>query len=234
MLQLNNLSVSYGETAVLFDVSIDVNAGEVVALLGSNGAGKTTTLKAAAGLTPVRKGKVLLDGTEITNRSSYDVTGHGLAHSPEGRRMFPRLTVQENLVLGTRTKESKTRTGETLGEVFTMFPILKERRKQLAGLMSGGEQQMCAIGRALMARPRMLLLDEPSLGLAPLIVGEVFEVIRDISQSGVTVLLVEQNVAQALQVADRGYVMERGHIVLSGSANDLMNDPQLQKAYLGV
>jgi branched-chain amino acid transport system ATP-binding protein len=234
MLRLEDVSVSYGRSPALFGVSIEVAAGEVVALLGSNGAGKSTTLKAISGLATLTSGAIYLDDTRIDGKDSHEVVNLGVAHSPEGRRLFPGLTVLENLKLGAVSKESRAVQQHTLGEVFEMFPVLSERRKQSAGLLSGGEQQMCAIGRALMAKPRLLLLDEPSLGLAPRIISEVFQVIRKVRDTGVTVLLVEQNVAQSLRLADRAYVIERGRVSLEGKSADLLEDKELQRAYLGA
>jgi branched-chain amino acid transport system ATP-binding protein len=234
MLRLDKVSVSYGRSPALFGVSIEVAAGEVVALLGSNGAGKSTTLKAISGLASLTSGEIYLDDTRIDGKDSHAVVNLGVAHSPEGRRLFPGLTVLENLRLGAVSKEARAVQQHTLGEVFEMFPVLSERRKQSAGLLSGGEQQMCAIGRALMAKPRLLLLDEPSLGLAPRIISEVFQVIRKVRDTGVTVLLVEQNVAQSLRLADRAYVIERGRVSLEGKSADLLEDKELQRAYLGA
>lgn len=234
MLKLENVSVSYGRSPALFGVSLEVAAGEVVALLGSNGAGKSSTLKAISGLVAPTSGEITLDGRRIDGKDSHEVVNLGVAHSPEGRRLFPGLTVLENLKLGAVSKESRAVQQHTLDEVFQMFPVLSERRKQQAGLLSGGEQQMCAIGRALMAKPRLLLLDEPSLGLAPRIISEVFQVVRTVRDKGVTVLLVEQNVAQSLHLADRAYVIERGRVALEGKAADLLEDKELQRAYLGA
>jgi branched-chain amino acid transport system ATP-binding protein len=234
VLKLENVSVSYGRSPALFGVSLEVAAGEVVALLGSNGAGKSSTLKAISGLVAPTSGEITLDGRRIDGKDSHEVVNLGVAHSPEGRRLFPGLTVLENLKLGAVSKESRAVQQHTLDEVFQMFPVLSERRKQQAGLLSGGEQQMCAIGRALMAKPRLLLLDEPSLGLAPRIISEVFQVVRTVRDKGVTVLLVEQNVAQSLHLADRAYVIERGRVALEGKAADLLEDKELQRAYLGA
>jgi branched-chain amino acid transport system ATP-binding protein len=234
VLRLENVSVSYGRSPVLFNVSLEVRAGEVVALLGANGAGKTTTLKAVSGLVTPSSGHIYLDGDRIDRRSSHEIVNLGVAHSPEGRRLFPGLTVLENLELGAVSKTARAARRTTLAEVFDLFPVLSERRRQRAGLLSGGEQQMCAIGRALMAKPRLLMLDEPSLGLAPRIIAEVFEVIRTVRASGVTVLLVEQNVAQSLHVADRAYVIERGAVALEGTSSELLDDKELQRAYLGL
>nr|WP_233201709.1 ABC transporter ATP-binding protein [Cryobacterium sp. Y11] len=219
---------------MLFDIDLEVAQGEVVAILGSNGAGKSTTLRVASGAVSSRAGQVWFDGAEITNMPSHQIVARGMAHCPEGRRLFSGLTVEQNLHLGVRSKSARKVAPATLDDVYTVFPILKERRNQLAGSMSGGEQQMCAIGRALMAKPRLLLLDEPSLGLAPIIIQEVFEVIRQIRQTGVTVLIVEQNVSQTLDVVDRAYVIERGRVVLEGTAIEMKNDKNVQRAYLGA
>lgn len=234
MLKLENIDLSYGEARVLLGVSLEVHQGEIVALLGSNGAGKSSTLKAIAGLEPVSAGTVTFDGRDVTNRPSADLVALGLSHTPEGRRLFPRMSVEENLMLGARKGVKTVKMRELLAQSFEMFPVLKERRKQLAGLMSGGEQQQCSIARALMSEPRFVLMDEPSLGLAPQIIADVFRVIRQIREAGVTVLLVEQNMVQSLAIADRAYVLERGEITLSGNAKELAKDPALQRAYLGA
>lgn len=234
MLHIENLAVSYGRAKVLLDLNLTVGQGEVIALLGGNGAGKTTTLKAVSGLVKPRSGKILFEGENLVGMPAWQIAQLGIAHSPEGRRLFGGMTVEDNLVLGAVTPTARKVQKETLAQVFEMFPILLERRKQHAGLLSGGQQQMVAIGRALMAKPRLLILDEPSLGLAPKIVTEVFGVIDSVRKSGVTVLLVEQNVAQALALADRGYVIEQGEIALEGDAQALLDDEQLQKTYLGI
>lgn len=234
MLKLENIDLSYGEAKVLFDVSLEVNQGEIVALLGSNGAGKSSTLKAISGLEKVSAGRVLFEDEDLTNRPSSEIVKRGLSHTPEGRRLFPRMSVEENLLLGLKKGTNGAKARELLDQSFDKFPVLKERRKQYAGLMSGGEQQQCSIARALMSEPRFVLMDEPSLGLAPQIISDVFRVIRQIRESGVTVLLVEQNMVQALAIADRAYVLERGQMTLSGDAKTLSNDPALQRAYLGA
>jgi branched-chain amino acid transport system ATP-binding protein len=234
MLKFENVSVAYGRAPVLFDIDLEVAEGEVVAILGSNGAGKSTTLRAASGVVSPRAGKVWFDGTEISRMPPHQIVALGMAHCPEGRRLFSGLTVEQNLHLGTRSKEARKAGAVTLDRVYELFPVLKERRTQLAGSMSGGEQQMCAIGRALMAKPRLLLLDEPSLGLAPIIIQEVFDVIQQVRQTGVTVLIVEQNVNQTLDVVDRAYVIERGRVVLEGTATEMKNDKNVQRAYLGA
>jgi branched-chain amino acid transport system ATP-binding protein len=214
-------------------VSLEVRTGEIVTLIGSNGAGKTTTLRAICGLLPLRGGRVELDGASVGGLPPSAVVAGGIAHVPEGRQLFPSMTVLENLELGARTPESRRRHTETLDRVFALFPRLAERRRQLAGTLSGGEQQMTAIGRALMARPRLLMLDEPSLGLAPVVVTAIFENLRAINADGVTVLLVEQNVLRALRLAHRGYVLENGTIVLEGPAERLLADERIKRAYLG-
>lgn len=234
MLKIENVSVSYGRAPVLFDIDLMVNEGEVVAILGSNGAGKSTLLRAASGALAPRSGSIHFDGKEIGGLPTHQIVARGMAHCPEGRRLFSGLTVEQNLHLGARSKEARKSASATLNEVYDLFPVLKERKSQMAGSMSGGEQQMCAIGRALMAKPKLLLLDEPSLGLAPLVIQEVFDVIRRVSGSGVTVLIVEQNVAQTLDVVDRAYVIERGRVVLQGTAIEMKNDKNVQRAYLGV
>lgn len=234
MLKLENIDLAYGEAKVLFDVSLEVRRGEIVALLGSNGAGKSSTLKAISGLERVSSGRILFEGEDLTNRPSSEIVKRGLSHTPEGRRLFPRMSVEENLLLGMRRGTKGVKARELLDHAFQMFPVLKERRKQYAGLMSGGEQQQCSIARALMSEPRFVLMDEPSLGLAPQIIADVFRVIREIRESGVTVLLVEQNMVQSLAIADRAYVLERGQVTLSGDSKSLSKDPALQKAYLGA
>ncbi|MEC9493262.1 ABC transporter ATP-binding protein [Flexistipes sp.] len=228
---IDNLKVNYGSIQAVKGISFDVKKGEIVTILGANGAGKTTTLRAISGLEKVKEGSIYFKGEDITKIPSHNVVKKGITHSPEGRRVFGTLTVEENLWLGTYTK--KTFDKEMLNWVYELFPRLKERRKQLAGTLSGGEQQMLAIGRALMNSPEMLLLDEPSLGLAPLLVKAIFKVVKEISEEGVTVLLVEQNAKAALKLADRGYVLEVGHIALEGSSDELLTSEKVQEAYLG-
>ncbi|MDJ1371388.1 ABC transporter ATP-binding protein [Gulosibacter molinativorax] len=234
MLQVENLAVSYGRAKVLLDLNFEVKQGEVVALLGSNGAGKTTTLKAISGLVKARGGKVLFKGRPIHDLPTHEIAQLGIAHGPEGRRLFGGMTVEDNLIMGAATAGARKKQADNLMHMYELFPILKERYRQHAGLLSGGQQQMVAIARALMADPELLILDEPSLGLAPKIVTEVFEVIDRVKSEGVTVLLVEQNVAQALGVADRGYVIEQGTVGLAGNSQDLLENKELQKAYLGI
>jgi branched-chain amino acid transport system ATP-binding protein len=232
LLRLQALEVAYGDMVAVRGVSLEVAEGEIVALIGSNGAGKTTTLRAIGGLLRPRRGRVELDGAPVTGLAPAQIVARGVAHVPEGRQLFPTLTVVENLELGARTPESRRRRRETLEQVFMLFPRLAERRAQTAGSLSGGEQQMCAIGRALMARPRLLMLDEPSLGLAPVIVTAIFENLRRINQERVTILLVEQNVLRALRLAHRGYVLENGAIALSGPSAALLADEGVRHAYL--
>lgn len=234
MLRIENLAVSYGRAKVLLGLDLEVKEGEVVTLLGGNGAGKTTTLKAISGLVKPRSGQIYFNDQPILGMASHSIANLGIAHCPEGRRLFGSMTVEDNLILGALTTEARKKQSETLARMYELFPILLERRKQHAGLLSGGQQQMVAIARALMADPKLLILDEPSLGLAPKIVTEVFEVIQQVRATGVTVLLVEQNVAQALGAADRGYVIEQGTIALQGASQELLENDALQKAYLGI
>ncbi|MFI1579251.1 ABC transporter ATP-binding protein [Embleya sp. NPDC020630] len=231
MLELDDLHVFYGAIQALKGVHIEVNEGEIVALLGANGAGKTTTLRTISGLLSPREGEVRWRGERIDGVPAHHVVGLGIGHSPEGRRVFPAMTVTENLNMGAYRFKSVPKA--ELDRVFELFPRLAERREQLAGTLSGGEQQMLAIGRALMGQPKLLLLDEPSMGLAPLIVAQIFEIIREINEQGTTVLLVEQNAAQALRLAHRGYALETGSVVLSGPADQLLSDPKVREAYLG-
>jgi len=232
MLEVRDLNVYYGEIHALKGVSFHVGEGEIVALLGNNGAGKTTTLRALSGLLAPRRGDVLLDGASLLGIPAHDIVLRGITHVPEGRRIFNRLTVAENLEMGAYTRSDRGVT-EDLERVFTIFPRLKERRTQVAGTLSGGEQQMLAIGRALMAKPRLLLLDEPSMGLAPVLVEQIFETVQTINGQGVTILLVEQNAAMALAIAGRGYVLETGGVVLEGPAAVLADNPEVRRAYLG-
>lgn len=234
MLTLENLSVSYGDVQVLSDVSLQVNEGEIVALLGANGAGKTTTLKTISGLLRPRAGTIHFENQPIHEWPAHRIVAAGLAQVAEGRKLFPHMSVLENLQLGSFISEAKRHRAESLAQVFELFPLLSERSTQMAGTLSGGEQQMLAIARALMIRPKLLMLDEPSLGLAPLIVIDIFRVVREISQNGTTVLIVEQNAVQALKLADRGYVLENGRIALSGDGADLLQDERIRTAYLGL
>lgn len=229
MLQLENVHTGYGAVEVLRGVSLRVDSGEIVAVLGANGAGKSTLLMTISGIQPYRQGNISFAGKEITNLPAHEVVGLGLVQVPEGRRIFPRLTVRENLEMGAFQKEN----GADLERAYSLFPILKDRQNQLGGTLSGGEQQMLAIARALMGCPKMLLLDEPSLGLAPKIVAQIFDIIRDINRAGTTILLVEQNANMALHVAHRGYVLQTGKIVLQDTAANLLNNEAVKKSYLG-
>lgn len=233
MLSIKNLSVRYGGIHALRDISFDVPAGQIVTLIGANGAGKSTTLNAIVGLVKAIDGSVNWNGREILNGKTKDIVESGVVLVPEGRRVFPNLNVDENLYLGAYSRKNKAEIEADLEHIFGLFPRLKERHKQKAGTLSGGEQQMLAVGRALMTKPQVLMMDEPSLGLAPIIVGMIFDIIRQINSEGVTVLLVEQNAKAALDVADVGYVMETGTISFSGSGKDLLADDRIRKAYLG-
>jgi branched-chain amino acid transport system ATP-binding protein len=234
VLEVRDLDAYYGDSRALHGVSLSVGGGEVVTLVGSNGAGKTTTLRTIAGTHPVAAGEVVFEGDSLLKVPAHQRPGLGIALVPEGRELWPHLTVLENLELGAFAREARNRRGETLGWVFELFPRLKERVKQLAGSMSGGEQQMVAIARALMSRPRMLMMDEPSLGLAPVVVSQVFATIRRLHGEGLTILLVEQNLKKALEVADRGYVLETGTVSLHGSSAELLDNPAIRAAYLGI
>ena len=233
LLRLEGVEAGYGDLVAVRDVSLEVHPGELVALIGSNGAGKTTTLRAVCGLIRPRRGVVEFDGARIDGLSSAQIVARGIAHVPEGRQLFPSMTVRENLELGARTPEARRRRAETLERVYALFPRLAERHAQLAGTLSGGEQQMAAIGRALMARPRILMLDEPSLGLAPVVVTAIFENLVTINRDGTTVLLVEQNVLRALRLCARAYVLENGTVTLAGTRDALLADERVKRAYLG-
>jgi branched-chain amino acid transport system ATP-binding protein len=233
LLEIRNLSVNYGGIQALQDVSMTINAGEVVTLIGANGAGKSTTLRAISRLVRPRSGHIVYDGRDITRCRPDEVVQMGIAQSPEGRRVLARQTVYDNLLLGAYTRRDRAAVGADIDRQFTIFPVLAQRRNQPAGTLSGGEQQMLAIARAVMSRPRLLLLDEPSLGLAPLIVREIFTIIRNLHSTGVTILLVEQNAHLALQNADRGYVLEAGRITIAGPTGELLSDARVRKAYLG-
>jgi len=233
MLKLQNIQTYYGNIQALKDVTIEVEEGEVVALIGANGAGKTTTLMSICGITPPRSGEIFLDGDPIHDLSPENIVKKGIVQVPEGRRIFPDMTVLENLEMGAFLRTNKRQIQQDLNYVMTLFPILEKRQSQLGGTLSGGEQQMLAISRALMARPRVLLLDEPSLGLAPLIIKQIFEIIGQINKE-TTIFLVEQNANQALKLADRGYVMENGRITLVDSASNLLSNVDVRKAYLGI
>ena len=232
MLEVNGLNVYYGLIHALHDVSFHVNEGEVVALIGANGAGKTTILHTVSGLLTAKSGSVIFEGKDITKKPGHSIVKLGMGHVPEGRRVFPGLTVAENLRMGAFTRP-KSEIAASLEEVYEWFPRLEERKNQAAGTLSGGEQQMLAMGRAMMSKPRILLLDEPSMGLSPLFVGEVFKIIEKVSAAGTTVLLVEQNAKKALSIANRAYVLETGNIIKEGAACDLLNDDAIKKAYLG-
>jgi branched-chain amino acid transport system ATP-binding protein len=234
LLEVNEIHVHYGGIEALKGVSLSVDEGEVVTLIGSNGAGKSTTLRAITGLTPASSGSVVIDGEDVTRVPAHEIVDRGIALSPEGRHCFPRMTVRENLDLGAYRRSKDPSVAEDLERVFELFPRLQEREKQKAGTMSGGEQQMLAMGRALMAKPKVLLLDEPSMGLAPNLVQRIYETIAEINRGGMTILLVEQNANYALDVSRRGYVLETGRVVLEGESDKLRTDPEVQRAYLGA
>lgn len=233
MLEVKNLEVYYGVIQAIKGISFEVGEGEVISLIGANGAGKTTTLHAVTGLIAPRAGQIIFEGKDITRVPGHKFVSMGIAHVPEGRRVFSQLSVYQNLRLGAYTRKDKNEIEESLNKIYERFPRLKERKNQLAGTLSGGEQQMLAMGRALMSKPRIILMDEPSMGLSPIYVNEIFDIIKEISQAGTTVLLVEQNAKKALSIADRAYVLETGTISLSGKASDLLNDESVKKAYLG-
>ena len=233
MLEVNDLVVYYGVIQAIKGISFHVEEGEVIALIGANGAGKTTTLQTITGMLNAQAGSIRFEGTELTKIPGHKIVSMGMAHVPEGRRVFAQLSVLENLKLGAYTRKDKTEIEESLKRVYKSFPRLEERKNQLAGTLSGGEQQMLAMGRALMSKPRIVLMDEPSMGLSPIFVEEIFNIIKEISAEGTTVLLVEQNAKKALSIADRAYVLETGKIVLEGDAKDLLNDESIKKAYLG-
>jgi len=235
MLKIDNIHVNYGSFQALNGVSLDVIDGEIIALLGSNGAGKTTTINTISGITDLRSGDIFYNGKSIKDIPAHERVTMGIVQVPEGRKLFPSLTVEENLIIGSYVPEAKKKREETLRNCYELFPRLAERKRQLAGSLSGGEQQMCAIARAMMSQPKILMLDEPSLGLAPVIVEMIFETIVKINkEQGITILLVEQNVLAALQIANRGYVIETGQNVLEGSGESLLNNEDLKKAYLGI
>ena len=233
MLTIKDLEVYYGVIQAIKGVSFEVNQGEVIALIGANGAGKTTILHTITGLLAPKNGSVVFEGKELTKMPAHKIVSLGMAHVPEGRRVFADLSVYENLRMGAYTRKDRNEIEETLEKVYQRFPRLKERRNQMAGTLSGGEQQMLAMGRALMSKPKILLMDEPSMGLSPIMVNEIFSIIQEVSDSGTTVLLVEQNAKKALSIADRGYVLETGNIVLEGKASDLLNNDSIKKASLG-
>ncbi len=233
MLEVKDLQVYYGMIQAIKGVSFHVDEGEVVALIGANGAGKTTILHTVSGLLTPKEGSVIFEGKDIVKIPGHKIVSMGMAHVPEGRRVFAQLSVLQNLKMGAYTRKDKNEIQQTLRTVFDRFPRLEERQNQMAGTLSGGEQQMLAMGRALMSHPKILLMDEPSMGLSPIFVNEIFDIIQKVSKSGTTVLLVEQNAKKALSIADRAYVLETGRIVLEGRANDLLNDDSVKKAYLG-
>lgn len=233
MLEVKDIEVYYGMIQALKGISFEVNEGEVIALIGANGAGKTTTLHTITGLLSPKKGLVLFEGQDITKVPAHKIVSLGMAHVPEGRRVFAELSVYQNLKMGAYTRKDKDEIAKTLEMVYKRFPRLEERKNQLAGTLSGGEQQMLAMGRALMSHPKIIVMDEPSMGLSPILVNEIFDIIKEVSAGGTTVLLVEQNAKKALSIADRAYVLETGKIVLEGDAKELMNDDSIKKAYLG-
>jgi branched-chain amino acid transport system ATP-binding protein len=233
MLEVKNLEVYYGVIRALKGISFEVNQGEVIALIGANGAGKTTTLHTLTGLLQAKSGSITFEGKDITKMPAHSIVKLGIAHVPEGRRVFSNLTVYQNLRMGAYSRKDKAEIEESLQMVYRRFPRLEERKNQMAGTLSGGEQQMLAMGRALMSHPRLIVMDEPSMGLSPIFVNEIFDIIEKVSAGGTTVLLVEQNARKALSIADRAYVLETGNIVLSGKAEDLLNNDSIKKAYLG-
>ena len=233
MLEVKDLQVYYGVIQALKGISFHVNQGEVIALIGANGAGKTTTLQTLTGILSPKSGSIVFEGKDLTRTPAHKIVEMGMAHVPEGRRVFADMSVYENLLLGAYTRKDKAEIAESLASVYKRFPRLEERKGQRAGTLSGGEQQMLAMGRALMSRPRIILMDEPSMGLSQIFVNEIFDIIREVSESGTTVLLVEQNAKKALSIADRAYVLETGSITMDGKAEDLLNDEAVQKAYLG-
>lgn len=232
-LEIKDLSVYYGMIAALKGISFEVNEGEVIALIGANGAGKTTALHTITGLLPAKTGSIIFDGVDITKVPAHKIVKMGMAHVPEGRRIFQQLSVLDNLKLGAYTRKDTNAIADDLEKIYKRFPRLAERKSQIAGTLSGGEQQMLAMGRALMSKPRIIVMDEPSMGLSPILVSEIFDIIKSIRNDGTTVLLVEQNAKKALAIADRAYVLETGKIVLSGAASELINDESVKKAYLG-
>lgn len=233
MLTIENLHVSYGVINAIKGVSFEVNEGEIIALIGANGAGKTTILHTITGLVPAKSGSIMFEGADLLKTPAHRIVSMGMAHVPEGRRIFQELTVLENLKMGAYTRKDKQEISDTLKMVYERFPRLEERKSQIAGTLSGGEQQMLAMGRALMSHPKIILMDEPSMGLSPLYVTEIFDIIKEVNEAGTTVLLVEQNAKKALSIANRAYVLETGNIALSGDAGELMNNDSVKKAYLG-
>lgn len=234
MLRVENIDVSYGDLQILWDVSFEVNEGEIVALVGANGSGKSTTLKTISGLLRPANGSILFQDQQLHKIPANKIIEHGVVHVPEGRRLFPEMTVRENLIMGSLTPQAKAKRNESMESVFGLFPRLREREKQMAGTLSGGEQQMVAVARGLMALPKLIMFDEPSLGLAPILVADIFRIIKRINQEGVTVFLTEQNTKQSLEISDRGYVLENGRVVLSGSGQELLDNEHVKQAYLGI
>jgi branched-chain amino acid transport system ATP-binding protein len=234
MLKVNNIDVFYGDLQVLWDISFEVKEKEILVLIGANGAGKSTTIKAVSSLLTPVKGSIEFNGTRLDQLPPYKIIEYGIVHVPEGRRLFPDMSVEENLIMGTLHGEAKSKRIETIEYVYDLFPRLKERRKQMAGTLSGGEQQMLAVGRGLMSLPKLMMFDEPSLGLAPILVQEIFSMVKRINEEGVTVLLVEQNVRQTLAMCNRAYVLENGRVVLEGTSQELMNNEHVREAFLGI
>jgi branched-chain amino acid transport system ATP-binding protein len=234
MLSVENIDVFYGDLQILWDVSFEVNEGEIVALVGANGSGKSTTLKTVSGLLRPANGSIMFKDQQLNLIPANKIIEHGVAHVPEGRRLFPEMTVRENLIMGSLAPQAKAKRNETMEWVFGLFPRLREREKQLAGTLSGGEQQMVAVGRGLMALPKLIMFDEPSLGLAPILVADIFRIIKRINKEGVTVLVTEQNTKQSLETSDRGYVLENGRVVLSGTGQELLDNEHVKQAYLGI
>ncbi|MCG6945855.1 MAG: ABC transporter ATP-binding protein [Deltaproteobacteria bacterium] len=234
MLEVQSIDVFYGDLQILWDVSFEVNEGEIVALVGANGSGKSTTLKTISGLLRPASGSIMFQDQHLNLIPANKIIEHGIAHVPEGRRLFPEMSVRENLIMGSLSPAAKAKRNETMEWVFGLFPRLREREKQLAGTLSGGEQQMVAVGRGLMALPKLIMFDEPSLGLSPILVADIFRIIRRINKEGVTVLVTEQNTKQSLETSDRGYVLENGRVVLSGSGQELLNNEHVKQAYLGI
>ncbi len=234
MLKVNNIDVYYGDLHVLWDVSFEIKEGEIIVLIGANGAGKSTTIKTISSLLTPAKGTIEFQGVRIDKEEPFEIIQHGIVHVPEGRRLFTEMSVEENLIMGSLYGEAKVQRFKTLKHVYQLFPRLEERKKQMTGTLSGGEQQMAAIGRGLMSLPKIMMFDEPSLGLAPILVSEIFEMIKKIKEEGVTILLVEQNVTQTLAMCDRAYVLENGRIVLEGTGAELLADDQVKEAFLGI
>jgi branched-chain amino acid transport system ATP-binding protein len=234
VLKVEHIDVFYGDLQVLWDVSFEVNKGEIVVLLGANGAGKSTTLKTISSLLAPEKGAISFEGTRLDQVPAHQFIEFGVAHVPEGRRLFPEMTVEENLITGALKSEAKIKRNDTMKSVYNLFPRLHERRKQNAGTLSGGEQQMLAVGRGLMSLPKLLMFDEPSLGLAPILVSEIFQMVKNVRKQGVTVLLVEQNVKHTLTMCDRAYILENGRITMTGTSNELLNNDHIKQAYLGL